>query len=162
MRAFHGRLREAASLHDRALALNPNLSMAWALSALVQVALGELDEAQRRLDRYKQLSPMDPGAFHYDIGFCLVALLRRDYEGAVAVGRSVSELNPSFAESAKPYLAALGHLGQMQEAAVVRRRLSQTRPDFTVSMFLRNTLLGRAEDRECYAEGLRKAGLPEG
>ena len=163
VRAYmHRRLREAAALHDRALALNPNLSMAWALSAMVQIALGELDEAERRLNRYKQLSPMDPGAFHYDIGFCLVALLRRDYEGAVAIGRSVSELNPSFSAAAKPYLSALGHLGQMQEAAVVRRRLSVSQPDFTVAKFLQTTLLERGEDREHIADGLRKAGLPEG
>ena len=34
VRAFlHRRLREAAALHERALSLNPNLAMAWALSA---------------------------------------------------------------------------------------------------------------------------------
>ena len=74
VRAYmHHRLREAVALHDRALALNPNLGMAWALSALTHIGLGEADEAERRLNRYKQLSPMDPGAFHYDIGFCLLA-----------------------------------------------------------------------------------------
>ena len=41
------RLREALALHDRALALNPNLAMAWALSALTHIYLGELDEAQK-------------------------------------------------------------------------------------------------------------------
>ena len=35
VRAFlHHSLREAAALHDRALELNPNLAMAWALSAI--------------------------------------------------------------------------------------------------------------------------------
>ena len=34
VRAFlHRRLREAIALHERALSLNPNLAMAWALSA---------------------------------------------------------------------------------------------------------------------------------
>lgn len=163
VRAFmHHRLREAAALHDRALALNPNLGMAWALSATVFIGLGEWDEAERRLQRYKQLSPMDPGAFHYDSGFCVVALMRRDYETAVQVGRAVTELNPGFSGSAKPYLASLGHLGQVTEAAVVRRRLLAIDPGFTIKRFFATTLLEREPDRQHYAHGLRLAGVPEG
>ena len=158
----HRRLREGAALHDRALALNPNLAMAWALSALTQIYMGEWDEAERRLNRYKQLSPMDPGAFHYDVGFCLVALMRRDYEGAVSVGRTVNELNPAFAAACKPYAAALGHLGEVQEAAVVRRRLLALDPEFTVARFLATTPFERAQDRDHFAQGLRLAGIPEG
>lgn len=159
---MHHRLREAAALHDRALALNPNLGMAWALSALTHIGMGEWDEGERRLERYKQLSPMDPGAFHYDLGFIVVALMRRDYEAAVQVGRAVTELNPGFSASAKPYLAALGHLGQIQEAAVVRRRLLAVDPGFTIKRFFAATLLEREEDRAHFALGLRLAGVPEG
>ncbi len=162
VRAFlNHRLREAAALHDRALALNPNLAMAWALSALTQIYLGEWDDAQKRLDHYKKLSPMDPGAFHYDVGFSLLAFLRRDYQGAVTAGRAVTELNPAFSAAGKPYLAALGYLGDDREAAVVRRRLLTLEPSFTVARFLKTTPLERPEDREHFAEGLRLAGLPE-
>ena len=162
MRAVvHKRLREAAALHDRALTLNPNLGMAWALSAFTHMGMGNWDEGERRLNRYKQLSPMDPGAFHYDIGFCILALMRRDYETAVDVGRNVTELNPSFATSSKPYLSALGHLGQAQEAAVVRRRLLAIDPAFTIKRFHETTLFERPEDQNHFAEGLRLAGLAE-
>lgn len=159
--SMHRRLREALALHDRALALNPNLSMAWALSGHAHLAMGDVDEAERRLNRYKQLSPMDPGAFYLDTGFVYAALLRHDYEGAVAVGRGVHELNPAFVPSTLPYLSALGHLGQTQEAAVVRRRLLQVRADYTVRAFLDWTMIERPADREHVADGLRKAGLPQ-
>ena len=44
VRAFlHHKLREAASLHDRALELNPNLAMAWALSAITYAWLGDAE-----------------------------------------------------------------------------------------------------------------------
>ena len=163
VRAYmHRRLREAVALHDRALALNPNLGMAWALSAFTHMGLSDWSEADRRLERYKQLSPMDPDAFHYDIGFCIVALMRRDYETAVAVGRNVSELNPAFAGSFKPYLSALGHLGQIQEASVVKRRLLAIEPTYTIARYLKNALFERPEDIAHYALGLRLAGLPEG
>ncbi len=162
IRAFlHHRLQEAAVLHERALALNPNLAMAWAFSGVNQLYLGQWEEGERRLQRYKQLSPMDPNAFHYDVGFSLVALMKRDYEGAVAAGRTVSEMNPAFSAACKPYLAALGHLGQMQEAAVVRRRLFAIDPSFDIKRFLLASPFGRVQDREHFANGLRLAGVPE-
>ncbi|HME25315.1 MAG TPA: BTAD domain-containing putative transcriptional regulator [Acetobacteraceae bacterium] len=162
VRAFlHHRLREAIGMHERALSLNPNLAMAWALSAIAYAYIGDADEAERRNNRYKRLSPLDPHAFFFDAFFILIHLLKRDHESAVAVGRSVSEMNPSFSATYKPYLAALGHLGRTQEAAVVRRRLLVIEPDFNIERFLETTPLERKSDRELYAQGLRLAGIPE-
>lgn len=163
VRAFlHHRLREALALHERALSLNPNLAMAWALSAVSYAYLGDPEEAERRNARYKKLSPLDPHAFFFDAFFVLIHLLKRDFESAVALGRSVSEMNPSFSASLKPYLAALGHTGRHQEAAAARQRLSAIEPDFTVEGFIAGSPLARAADRELYSEGLRLAGLPIG
>jgi DNA-binding SARP family transcriptional activator/TolB-like protein len=162
VRAFlHRRLHEAAALHERAISLNPNLAMAWALSAITYAYMGEAEEAERRNNRYKKLSPLDPHAFFFDAFFILIHLMKRDYETAVAVGRAVSEMNPSFSATYKPYLAALGHLGRTQEAAVVRRRLLAIEPDFTIERFIATSPLERGADREHYAQGLRKAGVPE-
>jgi DNA-binding SARP family transcriptional activator/TolB-like protein len=162
VRAFlHRRLREATTLHDRALTLNPNLAMAWALSAIAFAYIGDVEEAERRNNRYKRLSPLDPHAFFFDAFFILIHLLKRDYESAVAIGRSVIEMNPSFSATYKPYLAALGHVGRIQEAGVARRRLMSIEPDFTIERFLATTALERQADRDHYAAGLRLAGVPE-
>jgi len=162
VRAYlHRRLREAVALHERALSLNPNLAMAWALSAIAYAYMGDPEEAERRNNRYKRLSPLDPHAFFFDAFFILIHLLKRDYESATAVGRAVSEMNPSFSATYKPYLAALGHLGRTQEAAVVRRRLLAIEPDFTVERFVATSPLERESDRDHYAQGLRLAGIPE-
>ena len=163
VRAFlHHRLREALALHERALSLNPNLAMAWALSAVSYAYLGDPEEAERRNARYKKLSPLDPHAFFFDAFFVLIHLLKRDFESAVALGRSVSEMNPSFSASLKPYLAALGHTGRHQEAAAARERLLAIEPDFTVDGFIAGSPFARAADREVYSEGLRLAGMPMG
>src|SRR5580698_3027550 len=78
VRAFlHHRLREAISLHERALSLNPNMAMAWALSACAYAYLGEPEEAERRNNHYKKLSPLDPHAFFYDTFFIYIHLLKR-------------------------------------------------------------------------------------
>ena len=164
VRAFlHHRLREAMSLHERALTVNPNLAMAWNLSGVACAYLGDLDEAERRLNRYKKLSPLDPHAFFFDTAFIIVALLRHDHEGAVVAGREVSEMNPAFSAACKPYLAALGHIGATAEAEteVVRKRLLAIEPNFTIHAFMDNSPFERVEDREHFAAGLRLAGLPD-
>ncbi len=160
--ALQRRFREGLALHERALALNPNLAMAWALSGFAHLYLNDWEEGDRRLLHYKQLAPTDPHAFHYDTGFSLVALAKRDYEGTVIAARGVSEMNPAFSAACEPYLAALGLLGQTQEAAVVRRRLLAIDPDFSTERYLRNSPYEQVEDREHVARGLRLAGVTEG
>jgi DNA-binding SARP family transcriptional activator/TolB-like protein len=162
VRAFlHRQLREAMALHERALSLNPNLAMAWALSAVTYAYAGDLEEAERRNNRYKALSPLDPHAFFFDAFFVLIHLMKRDYEIAVEVGRTVSQLNPSFSAAYKPYLAALGHLRRDQEAETIRRRLLALEPDFTIERFLENNAMEHASDKMHYVDGLRLAGILE-
>lgn len=156
------RPREALALYGRALALNPFLAPAYALSAQAQLYLGELTEADRLGIRYKQLSTFDPYAFIYDETFALSALLRRDFEDAAATGRAVSEMNPRFASVCHIYLSALGHLSEHREADIVRRRLLAIQPSFTVQLFLDVGPLQRPQDRDIVADGLRRAGVPEG
>jgi DNA-binding SARP family transcriptional activator/TolB-like protein len=163
VRAYlHGRLHEAVALHERALSLNPNLAMAWALSAATHAYLGDADEAALRYQRYKQLSPLDPYAFMFDGVATLIHLLRRDHERAVVVGRSVTQTAPMVSAVFKGYLAALGHAGRTEEAVTARRRLLAIEPHFTVDRFLLTAPLERASDRQYVAAGLRLAGIPEG
>lgn len=156
------RLREALALHERALTLNPNLAMAWSLSGVAYAYLGEHAEAERRLARYKKLSPFDPHAFFFDTGRILVALLQHRHEVAVDAGREISQMNPSFSAAYKPYLAALGHLRAETEAATVLERLLALEPEFTVAAFRARNPFERAEDRDHYAAGLLLAGVPAG
>ena len=158
---FHHRLREGLALHERALMLNPNLAMAWLFSGTTCAYMGNLEEAERRVDRYKKLSPLDPQAFIFDTSIITVALLKHDYERAVKVGREVSQMNPAFSAACKPYLAALGHLGLKQEADDVRSRLLTIEPDFTIRRFLASSPFERNTDRDHYIAGLRLAGVAE-
>ncbi len=162
VKAFlHRRLQEAMDLHDRALSLNPNLAMAWALSSVAYAYAGDLQQADERHRRYKKLSPLDPHAFFFDAFGVMIHLMKRDYEAAATLGRTVSQLNPSFSAGLKPYLSALGHLGRDSETAAVRRRLLALEPDFTVERFMATTPLEQEADREHFAEGLRLAGVRE-
>jgi len=160
VRAFlHHRVDEGASLHQRALTLNPNLAMAWVFSGMALSYLGAHEAALARLDRYKQLAPCHPHAFFFDAGRGIPLLCLGRHAEAAAVGRDAAALQPGFSYPYKTYLAALGHLGLPAEVAAVRDRLLAIEPDFDVAKALRRTPLRRAEDRAHYEAGLRKAGL---
>jgi DNA-binding SARP family transcriptional activator/TolB-like protein len=162
VRAFlHHRPREAVALHERALTLNPNLAMAWALSACAYAYLGDVDEAERRANHYKKLSPFDPHAFFFDTFFVYIHVLKRDFDAAVIAGRAVSEMNPAFSESHRLYLSALGHARHSRETAAIRQRLLALEPDFTIERFIATSPLERESDRELVAQGLRLAGIAE-
>jgi DNA-binding SARP family transcriptional activator len=162
VRAFlHHRVQDGIALHERALIVNPNLPMAWALSGLAYAYLGELEEAELRLARYKKLSPLDPHAFLFDSGLTITALLKREYERAVELGRKTSQLNLGFSAGFKPYLAALGHLGMRDEADRVRERLLAAEPGFNVTAFLAANPFSREADSEAIAAGLRLAGISD-
>jgi DNA-binding SARP family transcriptional activator/TolB-like protein len=162
VRAFlHRQVDEAVTLHDRALALNPNLPMAWVFSGLAHAYRGEHEEALARIGRWRVLSPMDPHA-HLYVGTAMVPhlLLGHDDE-VVALGRAAIEAHPTLSAHYRPFLAALGHLGRAAEFARARAKFLKLEPGFSIAKFLAGSPFVREQDRERYAEGLLLAGLPE-
>jgi DNA-binding SARP family transcriptional activator/TolB-like protein len=162
VRAFlDRRVDEAIALHDRALALNPNLPMAWVFSGLALAYRGEHAAALARIERWRVLSPMDPHA-HLYLGTAMVPhLLLGEYEQVIALGRAAIEAHPTLSAHYRPFLAALGHLERHAHAAAARARFLKLEPGFTVRRFLATAPYVREQDRARFAEGLRKAGLPD-
>jgi DNA-binding SARP family transcriptional activator/TolB-like protein len=152
---------EAAVLHERAISLNPNLALAWCFSGFTLSYLGDHATALVRMTRAIELSPSDPHLFFFQAAIIMPYLLLGEYEEAVAAGRKAMELNPWFSSSFKGCLAALGHLGRPKEAASVLARLLKLEPSFAVQDAIRRTPMSLPKDVERYAEGLRRAGLPE-
>ena len=154
------RPREGLELHRRALALNPNLPMAWGLSAMAYTYLGRYDDAAQCFARYKRLCPVDPQAFFFDAGMARLELSRRDYDLAVQHGRRSTELNRFYSPSLQTYLSALGHAGQMSEVIQVRQRLLAIEPSFTLGTALQRNPYEDSSAIEHYIAGLSLAGVP--
>ncbi len=157
-----GKAIEGRALHERALAINPNLALAWCLSGLAHCYLGDHNEAIRLINQAQALSPYDPHGFFFEMALIMPHLQGRAHELAAEIGRRAIELNPIFSSSYKGLLAALGHLGREEEARAVHARLLYLEPGFTVAEAVRRSPLARQQDLAHYAEGLRLAGLPEG
>jgi len=158
---LHKRPEEACALHERALSLNANLPLAWCFSGFAHSYLGHHEEAIRRITRAQRLSPHDPHAFFFDMALMMPHFLRGDFEQAMVAGRRAIELNPSCSSTYKGYLATLGHLGLQQEAARLLGRLLILEPEFSVRSAIERSPMMRSVDLALYADGLRRAGLPE-
>ncbi len=158
----HQSIEETIGLHERALALNPNLPFAWVSSGLTLSYAGQHDAAITRIEHAKRLSPFDPHGFFFDSALMVPHLSRGDFETVVALGRATTALKPSMSASYKSLLAALGHLGRLEEAVAVRKHLLALEPNFTIAAAGARTPLRQPADIEIYLSGLRLAGLAEG
>jgi tetratricopeptide (TPR) repeat protein len=162
VRAFMQKDAEAALwLHERAIALNPNLAMAWCYSGLAHSYLGQHAEAIRRIQHARHLSPHDPHGFFFDVALGMPLLLTGQYEAAAQAGRRARDLHPGLSSTYKGLLAALGHLGARREATSVRKALMALEPGFSIGVALARSPMLRQEDRDRYAEGLRRAGISQ-
>jgi DNA-binding SARP family transcriptional activator/Tfp pilus assembly protein PilF len=152
-----------SALHyfERALRLNPNLAFVWALSALTYCYVGEPEVALQRLERHRDLTPIEPYPALFDNPYAIAYLIKRDYEQAAVFGRRVTKTRPEFVNGYKPLIAALGHLGRREEAKAYVEKLLSLEPGFTVERFGEVYPFKHASDREHYMMGLRLAGVPE-
>jgi signal transduction histidine kinase/TolB-like protein/CheY-like chemotaxis protein len=162
VRAFlYKESEEALWLHERAIALNPNLALAWCYSGLAHSYLGQHTDAIRHIQRARRLSPHDPHGFFFDMALVMPFLLTGDYEIAAQLARRARAAHPGLSSTYKGLLAALGKLGLASEAATLREQLFGLEPQFSVQEAIIRSPLLRQEDLDRYAEGLRLAGIPE-
>jgi DNA-binding SARP family transcriptional activator/TolB-like protein len=146
---------------DRALRLNPSLASNWAFSSLTYSYIGEPDIALKRLERYRELVPLDPYSFFFETCYTIAYVFKGDYERAVIVGRRAVTAVPDFINAYKPLIAALGHLGRGEEAKPYVDKLLSLEPNFTVERHGQVYPFKKAGDRRRYLQGLRLAGVPE-
>jgi DNA-binding SARP family transcriptional activator/TolB-like protein len=157
---LHGNFERARQLSDRGLELNPSSALGWALSACLQLYMGNPEEALRRMERYKRLSPFDPYGSFWDIVYVIAHLFLRNYRLSVQWGEKHTREKPQFTNGYKPLIASLGHLAEREKAKPYLERLLKLEPDFTIAKFRRVYPLERRESMDHYTSGLIAAGVP--
>lgn len=156
---LHHRFDDGVFYLNRSLELNPNLSFTWALSAVTSCYIGDPDDALRKMQRYKDLSPFDPYYAFFETVFTIAYTLKGDYERAIIFGTRTVRSHPNFTNAYKPLLSSLGWLGRAGEAQEYLQRLLALEPDFTAEKFQRVYPLQCRDDRDRYVEGLIRAGV---
>ena len=156
---LHKDINETISLHERALALNPSLPFAWAVSCLALSYAGRHEDALTHGERAHSLSPFDPHSFFFDAALLVPHFAMRQFDQVVMIGRRAMAINPAMIGPQKGLLSALGHLGRREEAAELLTKIRRQAPNLNVELAMLRSPLSRQEDRDLYESGLRLAGM---
>jgi TolB-like protein/class 3 adenylate cyclase/Tfp pilus assembly protein PilF len=152
---------EGADLIERALVLNPHLSSAWQFSGLLKAFRGEPETAIEHLAHAMRLSPLDPGLYSMQTAMALAHFVAGRYDESVSWAQRASRENPNFVPAIRIIAASAGNSGQLERARKAAKRMLEIDPAFRVSRLSDHVPLQRPDDLARYAEGLRRAGLPE-
>jgi TolB-like protein len=158
---FTGDLDAGIALHDRAVLLNPNLAAAWFLGGFLRIWHGEFDTAIEHFARAMRLSPLDPETYRMQAGMAAAHLFARRFDAASALADEAFRNLPSFLLAATVGAASHTLAGRLEEGKKAMARVRELDPLLRVSRLGDWLPIRRAEDLETFADGLRRAGLPE-
>jgi adenylate cyclase len=147
---------EALEALETAIALNPNDADGYVFMAETLSYAGRPDEAIDLIGKAQSLNPAVPRWYTWELGTAFY--VARRYEDAVVALRKG---RPLVAMAYRWLAAAYGQLGREQEAKAAAEEYLRRTPDFSLARHLEMMPFQHARDREHYAEGLRRAGLPE-
>jgi TolB-like protein/class 3 adenylate cyclase len=149
------------ALVDRALALNPNLAVAWQRSGWVRNFAGEPELAVEHLTRAIRLNPLDPLIFLAQTAMAFAHfLLGRDDEALAWASKAV-QVRPGWLPAIWVLAASNGYTGRLNEARAAMARLREANPDLRISNIKGLIPVRRAQDVARWDGGFRLAGLPE-
>jgi TolB-like protein len=154
-------LDNGAAFIDRALVLNPNLAAAWNLSGWVRAYRGELDLAIEHHARAMRLSPLDPVLYNMHVGTAFAHFLAGRYVEAIQWANSALREQPNFAAATRVLAASHALAGHLNEAGEAMAHLLELDPSLRISNLNEVFPLRRPDHLAKFAEGLRKAGLPD-
>jgi tetratricopeptide (TPR) repeat protein len=156
-----GEVETGAAFLDRALALDPNLAMAWIGSGWARTRLGLPEVAIEHFARAMQLSPLDPLMSNLRSGVAFAQFFCGRYDEASAGVSLVLNVRPNDGPALRIAAASHALAGRLGEARKAMERLRQMYPALRMSNLDDQSPMRRPEDRARWAEGMRKAGLPE-
>jgi tetratricopeptide (TPR) repeat protein len=160
--AFLGHdIESGVTVLNRALQLSPNLALAAYLSGWLRVYHGEPDAAIEHLARAMRLSPLDPTFYHMQVGTGFAHFLAGRFDEAASWAGPAFREHPNYLPGAAVTAASHAHAGRLEQARDAMTHLRRTSPALRVSNLKDLWPFHRPEDFSRWADGLRKAGLPE-
>ena len=152
-------LPKAKRESEAALAVNPNYASALGTLGLVEIYSGNPEAAIPLAERAMRL---DPGFVQQTVHFLGTAyLVAGKYETAAATFRERIRLSPKTDLSRGLLVAALGHLGETEEAQRVWAEVKAISPKYSFAGHLARLPFTNPADRERIREGFVKAGVTE-
>jgi adenylate cyclase len=149
-----------ASMVEQAVALNPNLAIAWFSRGWVSLMCGEAERAIESFDRMIRLSPLDPLRIGAWTGSSFASFhLGRYEEGCASAMKSIQFVTDAHTLGAFVVNSVgAGRIAKAQEAVV---QLLKLQPDFRASHVHEAFPIRSPDERDRIASALREAGLPD-
>ena len=148
-------------LTDRALVLNTNLASAWFLGGFLRALNGEPDGATAYFERAMRLSPLDPEMYRMQAGMAMAHLFAGRFDAASSLAEKAFRHLPSFLMVVGVIAASHALAGHQDEAQRAMNHLRQLDPTLRLSNLADWLPIRRPKDLATFADGLRKAGLPD-
>jgi TolB-like protein/Flp pilus assembly protein TadD len=158
---FVGDLDASIALLDRALMLDPNLASAWFLGGFLRALRGDPDQAIEFFERAMRFSPLDPEMFRMQAGMAMAHLFAGRFESASSWAEKAYEDLPSFLMVVCVIAASHALADQPDDAERAMQHIRQLDPTLRISNLKDWIPIRRPEHLATFAEGLRRAGLPE-
>jgi adenylate cyclase len=139
-------------LVDRALALNPSFARGWQVSGYLRLFAGQPDLTIEHVETSLRLSPREPvGLALHSMG--IAYFFKREFGQAAAKLVLSIQDHPGFSSSYRFLAACYGHMGRLNEAQEIVRRLREIAPSVMPSVIPYR----KAEHCELFLSGLRLA-----
>jgi tetratricopeptide (TPR) repeat protein len=147
---------ESAKEMEASLKLDPNHAHTYCMRADLLVMDGRPGDAIASIAHAFRLNPRPPAWYYWTKGEAEYAA--RQYEDAIATLRHEA----TYGTPSRSILAAaLAQVGRLEEARIEGRLFMADYPNFRVESFLDTQPFRNRADREHFADGYRKAALPE-
>ena len=145
-------INAALALIDRALALNPSFAYGWYWSGWLRLFAGQAELAIQHFETSMRLNPRGQRGFHL-AGIGSAHFVSHRFEDALAMLRVSLEEGPTFTPTHRTLAACYAHLGRLDEAREIIKRLASLTPVVVPTAIpFRNP-----EHRELYVSGLQFA-----
>jgi TolB-like protein len=149
------------ALLDRALLLNPNLAAARFLGGFLRVWHGESDHAIEHFEHAMRLSPLDQEIYRMQAGMAMAHLFAGRFDAASSWAEKAYRNLSSFLLAVSILAASHASAGRIDDARRAMKQLRELDPSLRISNLGDWLPIHRPEDLATFADGLRKAGLPE-
>ena len=152
---------EGIALIDRALALNPNLAMAWTTGGWARVFFGDAEGGLKHFANAMRFNPLGPLMFRALAGMAFAHFSASRYEEAYGCAQRSLRERPDYLPGMRIAVASAALGGRRAEAEAGLAMLLSKEPGTRLSYLQDIVPFRRAEDRSRWIEGLRRAGIPD-
>ena len=158
-----GQYDAALAQLNAAIESNPSFAEAYAEIGNVMINLGRAEDAFKPIELALRLDPLSNERFFWELYACMAHAYLAEWDQAIEWCEKSVVSNPALPWPYLDLAGAYGWLGRAAEANAAAAEFQKRFPGFTVQKYLglpSNNPKVKSQ-RERFAEGFRKAGLPE-